>query len=96
MSVKPKGPQPSRKNARPEEDRLKRLNELRARWGKAPLKASQLSIDSCEVEIAREERKLGTALRMRGACAWGLRAASPFCHKHEVADCEDCYLAALT
>ena len=72
---KPKGPAPKRKDARPDEDRLERLNELRARWGKAPLKASKLSLDSCEVEIAREERKLGTALRMRGATAWGLRAA---------------------
>ncbi len=70
-----RSPKPSRKNARPEEDRLERLNELRARWGKAPLVASKLSLDSCEVEIAREERKLGTALRMRGATAWGLRAA---------------------
>jgi hypothetical protein len=75
MSAKPKGPQPSRKNARPEEDRLERLNELRARWGKAPLTTSKLSLDSCEVEIAREERKLGTALRMRGAAAQGLLAA---------------------
>lgn len=72
---KPKGPSPSRKNARPDEDRLERLNELRARWGKAPLNASKLSLDSCEVEIAREERKLGTALRVRGATAWGLRVA---------------------
>ena len=69
------GPKPTRKNTRPDEDRVDRLNELRARWGKAPLKDSALTIDSCEVEIAREERKLGTALRMRGAAAWGLRAA---------------------
>lgn len=72
---KPKGPSPSRKNARPDEDRLEHLNELRARWGKAPLKASMLTRDACEVSIAREERKLATALRMRGAAAWGLRAA---------------------
>lgn len=73
---KPKHPSPSaRKKARPDEDRHAHLNELRARWGKAPLKLSALTIDSCEVEIAREERKLGTALRMRGATAWGLRAA---------------------
>lgn len=69
---KPKGPSPSRKNTRPDEDRVERLNALRARWGKAPLKDSALTIDSCEVEIGREERKLGTALRMRGAAAWGL------------------------
>lgn len=73
---KPKHPSPSaRKKAQPDEDRLDHLNELRARWGKAPLKLSALTQDACEVEIAREERKLGTALRMRGATAWGLRAA---------------------